>query len=359
MQGAFHKTFQKIHDKQIPKGDCLVNDYEIRRLFMKYKDLIALFEGNFEKVKTYLGWSADKRIVIMMASYYTAKGKVFSPQSFNEVIEAIKQQTKWYHTLRTSVNLQNSIAMLLDGKGDATTLITDLLANEEVLKAAKFSRTQYSYIAASVFPKVEGNKAVIAENAQKLYKAIRKHHPFLTSNEDIPYVVLLSSGDDTSEVRAETMNRYYKELRKFDFYIGNELQWLSQILTFHSANYVEHLVPYVVEIRKQLQENGIKLKYMHYPLLGFLAVAGVKSDQIEELSQLYKELSQIKQFRWYKDAILSVVVQKLLNDHVSINESHEMSIVTSLEALIQAEQAMVITATMAAVVASSSSSSSN
>lgn len=325
---------------------------------MNTKDYIALFERNFEKIKSQLGWAADKRVAIMLASRYSAEGKEFSPQSFNEVIEAIKQQTKWYHTLRVTGNLQYCIAMMMDGKGDANFLVNELLENEEILKSAKFTRTQFSYIAATFFSKGAVNKNVLAENAQKLYKAIRKHHPFLTSFEDIPYAVLLSSEEDDSEVRAETMNRYYKELRNFDFPIGNDLQWLSQILTFHSPNYVEQLVQYVVEIRKQLQEVGIKIKHTHYPVLGFLAVAGITSEQIKTIGELYKELSQLKLLRWYKDIILSITVQKALSDLVHLDKSLEMSVITSLEMLIQVEQAMIMTATIAAVAASSSSSSS-
>ena len=93
------------------------------------------------------------------------------------------------------------------------------------------------------------------------------------------------------------------ELRQFNFWVGNELQWLSQILTFHSAEYVEQLVPYIVELRKQLNEQGIKIKQTHY------AVAGVQSEQIQKISKLYKELSQFKKLRWYKDIILSIAVQ--------------------------------------------------
>jgi len=326
---------------------------------MEYKSYLTLFENNFEKIKSHLGWSVDTRVSLMLSSQYSARGKDFSPRSFSEVIEAIKQQTKWYHTIRMSSTLQYSLAMMLDDKGDPQLAVKKLLENEQFLKSAKLTRTQYSYLAALFLPEETEQKKRVAENAQKLYKAIRKHHPFLTSYEDIPYVVLLSSGMDDTEVRAETMNRYYKELRQFNFWVGNELQWLSQILTFHSAEYVEQLVPYVVELRKQLNEQGIKIKQTHYPILGFLAVAGVQSEQIQKISKLYKELSQFKKLRWYKDIILSIAVQKILHELVSLTDSLEMSTITSLESLIQAEQAMMMTVTIAAVAASSSSSSSD
>ena len=325
---------------------------------MNYLEYIQLFERNFEKIKSHLGWTVDKRISVMMASSYAAKGKEFEPQSFDEVIEAIKQQTKWYHTLRVSGNLQYIIAMMMDEKGNANKLVSELLENEDILKSAKFTRTQYSYIAALFLPKEEAEKKETAENAQKLFKAIRKHHPFLTSYEDVPFAVLLSGTNENVEARAATMNRYYKELRENNFSMGNELQWLSQILTFHGTEYVEQLVPYVVEIRKQLNDVGIKIKYSHYPILGFLAIAGASTDHINEISKLYKEISELKFLRWYKDVILSVAVQKLLSDLVNFSESLEMSIVTSLELLLQAEQVIMISATMAAVAASSSSSSS-
>lgn len=323
---------------------------------MEQTGYIELLENNYNKLVNLLGWSVDKRIILTISSHYSAEGKTFSTQSFSTVIQEIKKQTSWFSTLRSNITLKYSVAMMLDEKEDAYHAVKQLIENEEILKSAKFKRSVYSYIAALFLTENMEKKQSHAENARELFEAIRKHHPFLTSHEDMPYAVLLSSDGEDTETRADTMNRYYMELKKHGFSIGNELQWLSQILTFHSSCYIDQQVPYVVQLRDELKQAGIKIKSIYYPLIGFLAVAGAKSEQIEQFVTLYNQLKSAKLFKWYKDMVFGVTVQKILHDLVNIKESIDMSLVTTLEMLIQAEQAMMMSMTMAAVVASSSTS---
>lgn len=104
-----------------------------------------------------------------------------------------------------------------------------------------------------------------------MYEAIRKHHRFLTSFDDIPYAVLLSNPTDDVVLRAETMNRYYKELRTYYFNAGNELQWLSQVLTFLSPQYDNNLVPSVGTIRDTLKKTRCKSKNNALSIIGILS----------------------------------------------------------------------------------------
>lgn len=322
---------------------------------MENKAYIELLQKNYDKVVNYLSWTVDKRIILMLASHYSAAGKTFSFGPFEVIIEEIKNQTSWHSTLRTS-SLQYSVAMLLDGKGEPQQAVAELIEKEEILKQIKFKRSAYSYISALFLTNNPEQKQVHADNARKLYEAIRKHHPFLTSHEDMPYSVLLSGNDEDSELRAQTMNRYYTELRKNNFTMGNQLQWLSQILTFNSPVYTEEIVPYVDQIRDELIQRNIKIKQEHYPLLGFLAVAGAKTEHINQIVALYEELTKVKLFRWYKSLAFNIALQKVLHDLANLDDSLDMSVVTNLQMLIQAEQAMMAAATIAAITAASSTS---
>ncbi len=322
---------------------------------MENKAYIELIQTNYDKVVNYLSWTVDKRIILMLTSHYSASGKIFSFAPFEAIIEEIKNQTSWLSTLRTSPLLY-SVAMLLEGKEDSQQAVKDLIENEEFLKRVSFKRSAYSYISALFLTNNPEQRQAHAQKAKKLYEAIRKHHPFLTSHEDMPYSVLLSDNDEDPELRAQTMNRYYTELRKNNFILGNQLQWLSQILTFKTSDYVEQLVPYVVQIRDELIQRNVKLKQEHYPIIGFLAIAGAKTEHINQIVALYEELTKVKLFRWYKSMALSIALQKVLHDLAKLDDSLELSMITNLEMLIQAEQAMMAAATIAAVTASASTS---
>jgi len=312
------------------------------------------FTNMVEDVSKAAGWTVDRKIVLAIASKYVASGKTFDAVKYKEVLQEMKKQTSWTSPLRTTVGY--SIAANLMEQEDTEQAVKNLLTNANIMKEVKF-RGNFSFIGAQFLIEEESEKRAHAQKARALFDAIRKHHRFLTSYDDIPYAVLLSSPSDDVELRAETMNRFYKELRTYSFNAGNELQWLSQVLTFLSPQYDNKLVPNVVTIRDTLKNQNVKVKTMHYPLLGFLAILEVNQAQLQQIVDLYHELKEMKLLKWQREFVLFMAIQIASYDMAKVQQSLSMSIMSSIELLIQAQQAAMIAAVSTASVASSSSSS--
>ncbi len=308
-----------------------------------------------EDVSKAAGWTVDRKIVLAIASKFVASGKTFDAIRYKNVLQEMKKQSSWMSPLRTTVGY--SIAANLLEQEDTEKAVENLLTNVSILKEAKFRSGNFSYIGAQFLTEDEQNKKAHAQAARALFDAIRKHHPFLTSYEDIPYAVLLSSPSDDVELRAETMNRYYKELRTYNFNAGNELQWLSQVLTFLSPQFDVNLAPNVVALRDTLKNQNVKVKAMHYPLLGFLAILSLTKAQLQDIIDLYQELKDLKLLKWHREFVLFMAVQIAIYDMAKVQKSLSMTIMSSIELLIQAQQAAMIAAVSAAAIASSSSSS--
>ncbi|MEK3729235.1 MULTISPECIES: DUF4003 family protein [unclassified Lysinibacillus] len=308
-----------------------------------------------EDVSKAAGWTVDRKIVLAIASKFVASGKTFDAIRYKNVLQEMKKQSSWMSPLRTTVGY--SIAANLLEQEDTEKAVENLLTNVSILKEAKFRSGNFSYIGAQFLTEDEQNKKAHAQAARTLFDAIRKHHPFLTSYEDIPYAVLLSSPSDDVELRAETMNQYYKELRTYNFNAGNELQWLSQVLTFLSPQFDVNLAPNVVALRDTLKKQNVKVKAMHYPLLGFLAILSLTKAQLQDIIDLYQELKDLKLLKWHREFVLFMAVQIAIYDMAKVQNSLSMTIMSSIELLIQAQQAAMIAAVSAAAIASSSSSS--
>ncbi|SCY70029.1 MULTISPECIES: DUF4003 family protein [unclassified Lysinibacillus] len=308
-----------------------------------------------EDVSKAAGWTVDRKIVLAIASKFVASGKTFDAIRYKNVLQEMKKQSSWMSPLRTTVGY--SIAANLLEQEDTEKAVQNLLTNVSILKEAKFRSGNFSYIGAQFLTEDEQNKKAHAQAARTLFDAIRKHHPFLTSYEDIPYAVLLSSPSDDVELRAETMNQYYKELRTYNFNAGNELQWLSQVLTFLSPQFDVNLAPNVVALRDTLKNQNVKVKAMHYPLLGFLAILSLTKAQLQDIIDLYHELKDLKLLKWHREFVLFMAVQIAIYDMAKVQKSLSMTIMSSIELLIQAQQAAMIAAVSAAAIASSSSSS--
>lgn len=313
------------------------------------------FTQTVDEVAKAVGWTVDRKIVLAIASTYVASGKTFDAKKYKEILQEMKNQTSWVSPLRTSVG--HSIAASLMEDENSERAVENLIENEKILKEAKFKSGSFSFIGAQFLTKNDNEKRAHAQNARALYEEIRKHHRFLTSFDDIPYTVLLSSPNEDVVLRAETMNRYYKELRTFNFSAGNELQWLSQVMTFSSAQYDSNLVSSVVAIRDTLKKQDVKVKYMHYPLLGFLAILKLNAVQLQQIIDLYHELKGMKLLKWHREFVLFMAVQIAIYDMAIVQQSLSMAIMSSIELLIQAQQAAMMATITAAAVASSSSSS--
>lgn len=312
-------------------------------------------QTTFEQVKSAVGWSVDKRILLSIASYYVTTGKPFNGKLLLETSDAIKKKAGWFSPLRSHIHYMMA-AFLHGTQLDASVAVDDLLNKQETLKSVGFKSNAYSYLSAILLSSHPDEQKEEAERAKSLYDEMKSHHPFLTQADDYPYAMMLGKVEGDPIERAATMNRYYKELRPHGFYSGNELQWMSQILTYASPKYDVSMVSKAVHIRDELKKSGVKVKMTHYVMVGFLAMLSDKDNILPHVIVTYRELEEMKLFKWYKDMILPLAVQLETKHLIDSGETSVVSLATTIEMIIQAQQAAMI-ASMAATNAAIASSS--
>ncbi|KAA0948775.1 DUF4003 family protein [Sporosarcina sp. ANT_H38] len=313
-------------------------------------------ETTYEKVKSLAGWTVEKNVVLTITSYYVTSEREFDAESLSRVMDALKEKSSWLSPLRG--NLLPMVAAFLDQPGaDIDKEVARLFAKQQVLKGLGFRNTIHSYLAALLLtndPDLYENEA---RQAKKLYDAIKKQHFFLTSDDDYAYAVLLGKrGADPIE-HAKSMRVYYDALRTEGFRSGNELQWLSQVMTYIQINFDPLLVARAVEVLIHFKRST-KVRPVHYPMIGFLTVFGIDHNELNSIVELTHLLEQSKPFKWNREMALSIAIGYIMHKLTESAEEASVSLATSVELIIQAQQA-VMAATIAAIVASSSDSSSN
>lgn len=313
---------------------------------------IKRIEQTFSNVSKTTGWAVDKRIALAVTNIYLSQDQAFDVKKHEAAVEVIKKNEGWTSPLRSY--LLHVAAAFMVMKEEAVESSLQLVnQNQKALNDAGFWKTSYTYLAALLMKKPEE-----AEQARALYEEMKKHHKFLTSNEDIPYAALLGSREGSLEERAATMNRYYRDLREQGFTMGNNLQWLSQIMTFDSPVYDPKIVGKVLAIHQFFKEEKIKISLTQYPVLGFLAVTEIDGKALEGIVENTRELEKNKIFRWYKDMAFSTAVQQVMADNIEVRDVATMTFATSLETLMQAQQAAMMVSINAAIISSSNTSSS-
>lgn len=314
-------------------------------------------ETTYEKVKSLAGWSVDKNVVLTIASYYLTAEREFDAAAFNRAMETLKSRTGWFSPIRGQ--LMPVIAAFLahsDRKIDEE--VDRLFEKQKVLRGEGFRNTIHSFLAAFLMTDNPSEYTDEARKAKMLFDAMKKQHYFLTSDDDYAYAVLLSKNGENPERHAANMRKYYNAFREKRYRSGNELQWLSQIMTYIDVEYNEQYVERADEIFKQLKRET-KATQVHYPMVGFLAIFQVDNEKIDDIVQLTKQLEHSKPFKWNREMALSVAIGYVLY-HLTDDSTAQVSVslATSVEMILQAQQA-VMAATMAAFVASSTTSSTN
>lgn len=312
---------------------------------------IKRIEQAFSEVSKTTGWSVDKRIALAVTNIYLSRNQNFNAKAHESAVEIIKKNEGWTSPLRSHL-LHVAAAFMVLKEEDMESSLKLINQNQQELNNAGFWRTSYTYLAALLMKSPEE-----AEQARDLYEEMKKHHKFLTSNEDIPYAALLGSREGLLEERATTMNMYYRDLREQGFTMGNDLQWLSQIMTFDSSVYDPEMVGRVLAIYQFFKDEKIKIRLVQYPILGFLAVTQVDGEALRKIAENTRELEKNKIFRWYKDVAFSTAVQQAMRDNTEVQDISAMTFSTSLETLMQAQQAAMMMSVNAAIISSTNNSS--
>lgn len=313
-------------------------------------------ETTYDKVKSLAGWSVDKNVVLAITSFYVTAGREFNAVDFNCAMEALKAKAGWFSPLRG--NLLPMMAAFLTQAGPSINDEVDrLMEKQRVLKQAGFRNTIHSYLAALLMDNEPSRYAEEADRAKRLYDAMKKKHFFLTSDDDYAYAMLLGKSDEDPDMHAEAMRTYYDALRAKGFKSGNELQWMSQVMTYMDIQFEQKRVDRATELFDAFRRD-LKAKPVHYPMIGFLAAFEVQDKKIEEIIILTEQLERSKRFKWNREMALSVAIGHVMHHLTENGQQMSVSMAASVEMILQAQQA-VMAATVAAVVASSATSSSN
>ena len=313
-------------------------------------------EMTYEKVKSLAGWTVDKDVVLTITSYYVTSEREFDAESLSRAMDAIKEKTGWFSPLRG--NLLPMIAAFLDKPGvDIEREVARLFDKQRILRAVSFRNTIHSYLAALLMTNDADLYDDEARQAKALYGEMKKQHYFLTSDDDYAYAVLLGNRGYNPIEHAKSMRMYYDALRKEGFRGGNELQWMSQVMTYVKVEFDQTFVSKAIEILAQFKRQT-KVRPLHYPMIGFLTVFEVQSNDLQRVIDLTLSLEESKILKWKREMALSIAIGYVMHELAENGETANISLATSVELIIQAQQA-VMAATIAAMAASTSTNSSN
>ncbi|WP_110113354.1 DUF4003 family protein [Bacillus sp. CGMCC 1.16541] len=320
-----------------------------------YTEKVTLYEDIYTQLKKKFKWSfADSRTFMMVASIYVMNKRSFDLERYSRLSDYIKNEVSTFSTLKSQERF--TIAAMLDIRTQQPekSFHHFLSLYEELIKGG-FTRNVFTYISTLILMthyQSEHDYQHQIERSFHIYKGMRKKHFFLTSSSDYPLAVLLSTQDKEIDSLLHDIEVMYDALHTNGFRKGNDLQFLSHILSL--LNHQDRLVERTADIQRRFRERDVKVKPMHYASLGMMATLDDPISDIETIQQLTTYLNNEKAFKWYKDINFMMATSFVLSEKIDDPSLVETKMYTIMETIIQAQQAAMIATITAASAASSS-----
>lgn len=164
----------------------------------------------------------------------------------------------------------------------------------EQLVTGGFSRSIFTYLAAAVLLTEEDEQhGAHIQRSMQVYKRMKKDRLFLTSTNDYPLAVLLAGQSEHVETLMDRVERLYQKLATAGLRKGNDLQFLSHILSLKKEVREELLVAKCTNIWNLLKQEKVKVKQMHYPAIGLLALLEDGEKEIHSIRAFIEKLQGI------------------------------------------------------------------
>ncbi|RDW22326.1 hypothetical protein CWR48_01060 [Oceanobacillus arenosus] len=324
------------------------------------QSIISNYTQLYEELKSRLKWKvSDNQILMCIASLYVIGNKNLNMERLLQIADTIKRNAGFFSSMQ-SYSRFTTAAMLDVNFEDPEAQVPMLFDLYERCKAAKFPSGTYTYIAASIILKnqeKQGNPDSIIMKAKEIYDGMKKEHLFLTDASDYPLATLLAYENRDDII--QQIENYYEKLNNQGFRKGNDLQFMSHILSLDNHTNDQGLVTRSTYVADEFQRIGIKRKPGYYPVIAMLALLPQEEFDMDAIFTMYEALNQEKYFRWQKDMNLIMAVSFFVSKKLGHDELAETRIITTLETIIQAQQAVMISTITASTIAASSNNNTN
>ncbi|MED2944895.1 DUF4003 domain-containing protein [Bacillus swezeyi] len=321
---------------------------------IKLEQRLDQYKAIYSELKNELKWKfADQRTLMIISSMYTTGRRSFDMPRFLDISDNIKQAAGVFSPLRSG-NRYTFAAMFDLRFEEPKQHIKPFLALYEKMVKHGFKKNIFTYLSALILlSKQPGEDEAHAKIGKSLaiHKGMKDKHAFLTSAADYPLAVLLAESALETDKLIDGIETFYERLAQAGFRKGNDLQFLSHILSLLPDQDPDLFIMRSIRIFEEFTKQYKKPKPPHYPEIGMLALLENGAMEIGAIMEAAQGLNSDKMFRWHKDMNLKTAVNLFISEKTDDPALLEGGLYHALEAVIQAQQTAaiaVITSTAAA-----------
>ena len=232
-------------------------------------------------------------MVLACAGIYLAAGATPDMSKIEECKKLLKSKAGVFSNFRGTDELLVRCKMAL--AADPSLYFENLESEYQRIKT--FFSGEQTVLAAMILAEQGDSAEDLAEKTKQIYKEMKEAHPWLTSENDLPFAALMAvSGRDASAVYAEAEEIYalLKDKLRAD---RDTMQMLSHILAVRSGR-AEEKCEKLCALADGLKVSGHSLgRGSRLAILGLLADSGLPTDElVDRICETDDFLKQYKPF---------------------------------------------------------------
>ncbi len=321
-----------------------------------------LFAENIRTFKDAFAWDSSM-ISVACSALYTTRGVPADGAYLKECARILRKREGIFSEFRGHTKPFVATRMSLSGAPEA--YLDDLRYVYKILRRGKFFGSEMYVLAAStILDHSDASGAEAAcERAREIFNRMRREHPWLTSESDMPFAAMLSVLDVPVDVLIDDMEACFQLLRP-KFHRGEALQSLSHVLSVSDLP-PEEKCGRVAELFDTLKE--MKHRYSRgYELapLGALVMLDLPPEEIAY--EIAEADTYLKGARGCGNLLMGADIRRMysamlvMNEHMPEHDLTEDARISSVIATVIAlEVCMIIACSSSTSAASASSSSSH
>ena len=300
-------------------------------------------------------------VTVVAGAAFMEKDKVADTELVKECRALLRQKKGAFSEMRGNNELIVSTKMAVSGSPER--YLEDLSEVYDKLQKGNFFGSSFRVLAAATICDAgKANEAdALVEKTNEIMKGMKAAHPFLTSDEDTGFAVLLAMTDKTTLQILTELEETYKALKSRLAFHDNAVFSLAQVLTTYGGSSQEKSKK-ALDIFEAFKEAGNKYgKEYELPSLGILVNLGdnigdIVADVIE-VSKSFKGkagFGALDMSMYTKLMLGSMIVAGVYGEDTSAANT---SIANSALAMLIAQEAAMMAVILAASVSCTTSSS--
>lgn len=322
------------------------------------QEKVERFEKMYFHLKNELKWQVvDKNYLMILSSIYGESNKKEAQVSLLSLGKTLKKQVGFFSPLNSSYSF--IIAAILDAQyNDPEAKFQELDTIYNKLVDAGFKKDVFTYLCALIVLNEETPTFSVedyADRALSLHSLMKKAHPFITSKSDYPLAMLLSRENGAPIQIIDRVENVYGMWASKGCRKGNDLQFLSHILSLQDTQPLEDLYETYARIENYFSKIGMKIKPAYYTQFAILSLLEADERKLAQIHDIAAYFNKHKAFKWKQQTNFATTVNIVMNYSMEHEDILKTSLYTTLDMVIQAQQAAMV-AVIASTAANASSS---